>query len=226
MRIGKLVFFLMIFLSPAKLLFPQETEDKTANFRLWSLLEPEPSLEYKPQEGEKPFQYALNGIKELAPFLATGLAYGWEFSFTPSDAVRKVEEFFQLIPIQNYPSEGIKYSEPNIEDGKFTCMVSVKMPDGFAERKKIWESIAYQKLYGTGSGPFIKGAEGIRVACEEAVKNAVKETLRGVLKNKPKEITGSVILQSSPIIHVENGQYVVNGEFFFRLASVVPYTVF
>ena len=94
MRIGKVIFFAAIFLFISECLFSQEREVHT--FRLWAFLEPEPSLEYKPKDGEKLYQYALNGIKELAPFLATGIAYGWEFTFTPSDSVRKVDEFFLL----------------------------------------------------------------------------------------------------------------------------------
>lgn len=224
MRIDKAFFFLIMFAEVA--LFAQETQPITQNFRLWAFLEAEPSLEYKPKEGEKSYQYALNGIKELAPFLATGIAYGWDFSYTPSDAVRKVDEFFQLMPIQDYPSANIKYSDPKIEEGKFSCAVSLEMPDGYLERRKIWESIAYKKFSGSGSGSFIKGAEGIRTACEEAIRTAIRANQRSAVKNKPKEITGSVILCSSPTIHVENGRYVVSGEFFIRVSSIVPYTVF
>jgi hypothetical protein len=203
-------------------IFSQETME----IELWAVFEPEPSFEYNLAKNEKTGQYAFRQIRDFAPFVATGIFFGWNFSYTPSDALRKVDEFFELTPMGNYPAEVIQYEKARVEDERLVCTVLLPVPEGFSARKKVWESTAFQKLSGVGRGRYIDGIEGMESAYKEALKNSIREHQRAAIKNKPKEIKGSVILRSTPTMHIEDGNYVVNAEFFLRVNSVVQYTVF
>lgn len=70
------------------------------------------------------------------------------------------------------------------------------------------------------------GFDGITNAANDALKNAVREHYRQILKNKPKEIDGHVIIRGTPQIGINAGRYVVELDFFLETDRIVKYTQF
>ena len=82
------------------------------------------------------------------------------------------------------------------------------------------------KVKGCGSASVQDGFEGIKQACSNAAKNAVREYWRTMEKNKPKEISGTLLLIRDPRIFIKNGRYEVDLDFFLETDRIVPYTYY
>ncbi|MCR5766797.1 MAG: hypothetical protein K6G09_12590 [Treponema sp.] len=176
------------------------------------------------------FTYPINQIKDTAPFLINGMLYGWDFIYTPSDKARGVEEYFELIEIQ--PSSMIKnqiaYSSPlvEIEKNQFSCWCEYVRTSAQIQNYKMWSTITNPIIRARGYGPVDKGFEGIKLAAQDAMKTAVREYYRGKIKNKPKEITGSVLIRSEPLLGIDSGRYAINLDFFLECGRIKEYTSF
>ena len=120
----------------------------------------------------------------------------------------------------------LEFHNPEVEDDRLVCRVYCNRTDSQIIEYKRWLSINHPHIKGIGSAPISEGFEGIKKACSEACKNAVRDYWRIYRKNKPKEITGSVLLIRSPRIYVKSGQYVVDLDFFMETDRIIEYTQF
>lgn len=197
-------------------------------FPVWAEVDAYPEWELAASEEEGEYAYPIQCIKELAPFLLGGMVYGWEFVYTPSDKARGVEEYFELKEINpGYDiASHVQYSSPWIEDNKFNCWVDYSRDEIQIRNYYLWSSIRNPVIQGRGYGLLEDGFDGIRKATEEAVKNAVREHYRSKIKNKPKEITGSVLMRKTPMLGVSQGRYVINLDFFLEYGRIKEYSQF
>lgn len=219
----KKIFYFFFFLISFQL-FSQTPSIKT-NIRvaLWSQIDAYPELEYKE---ETPYSYPINELKELAPFIFSGMIYGWKFIYTPSDKQRKVDEYFELIPIQeiNEITNPITYKEPWIQDNKLYSWCECSRTKDQYQNYLLWSSIQNPVINGIGKGDIKKGFLGIKEATINSVKNAIREHYRKLIKNKPKEIQGSVLIREIPTIGIDAGQYIINLDFFLEYGKIREYT--
>lgn len=200
---------------------------KKIRFSLWAEMEVIPG---DPNLSEKNgiYDYAISQIKSTCPFLMEGMVYGWDFSYTPSDSERNVEEFFELIPKVDYSyfNKKIHYTEPLIEDNKLYCWCEYDRNESEIQNYYLWDSIQNQKIGGRGYGALTDNAEGLKEAVTQAAKNAIREYYQGVIKTKPKEITGAVLIKSSPEIGLDAGRFSVKLDFLLENGKIVKYVTF
>lgn len=184
--------------------------------------------EAEEEEENQPYSYAIGRVKEIAPFLVKGMVYGWEFSYTPSDKARKVEEVLEIKEIQDLEKSPnrISYSSAWIEDNKFCCWVDYTRTDHQVQLYNLWSSINNPVIQGRGYGPLEKGFDGIKEASEDALKNAVRAHYRKLIKNKPKEITGKVLIRKIPTLGINQGRYVIILDFFLEYGKIKEYSQF
>ena len=90
----------------------------------------------------------------------------------------------------------------------------------------LWASIQNPTIQGQGFGSISLGFDGIVEATKDAVKKAVREHYRGQIKNKPKEITGSVLIRKQPLLGIDAGKYTIKLDFFLECGTIRYYTVF
>lgn len=200
------------------------------HMHLWSSLDAYPELMATEDKDSGVFDFPIKSMKETAPFLVNGMVYGWKFTYTPSDKARGVEEFFELTEIQSQDVilDQIEYQDPWIseEDNKFNVWVNFNRNEFQARNFKLWSSIKNPAISGRGYGGLEKGFDGIREASADAVKNAVREHFRNEIKNKPKEISGSVIIRGNPVIGIVSGKYCIYLDFFLECDTILKYRVF
>lgn len=179
-------------------------------------------------EFEQIFSYAINRTKELSPFLLSGMIYGFNFEYTPSDKRRKVSEYwdFTLIKEINKSTNQLEYKNPLVEDNKLICWVYCDRTLEQVAEYKHWTSIVYPKVKGIGKASVENGFDSIKEACSQAAKQAVREYWRTMIKNKPKEISGKLLLVENPRIYIKNGEYVVDLDFFMETDKIIPYTYY
>jgi len=195
---------------------------------LWAELDAYPGLEnaYDPEAGV--YDFPISRIKELAPFLIEGMVYGWDYVYVPYDKSRGVEEYFELKEIfpLNGPGDLIVYSSPWIENNKFNCWCEFTRSEYQIENYNLWASIQNPVIQGRGHGSLEAGFDGIRQAAEDAAKKAVRNYYRSVIKNKPKEIRGKLLVRKIPTLGIDAGQYVINLDFFMECGRILEYKEF
>ena len=90
-RLQIIIFFHLFLFS----LFAQTPSVKEhIRIPLWAEVDAYPEL--MQEEGFDAEKYPIQKIKEVAPFLISGMVYGWDFVYTPSDKARNVEEYFEI----------------------------------------------------------------------------------------------------------------------------------
>ena len=89
-----------------------------------------------------------------------------------------------------------------------------------------FSSIKTPKTTGIGRGKLSKGFPGLEEAVKNAVKNGVREHYRKIIKNKPKEITGTILIRKVPAILIDSGHYVVELDFFVETSKIKEYSQF
>lgn len=180
-------------------------------------------------EAESIFSYPVSQLKKTAPFIISGMVYGWNFVYVPSDKARGVEEYFEVTEIQSFePFENlINYTKPTIEDTlRLHCWCEYKRDKYQLQNYSLWNAIQHPVIRGRGYGKVSDGFEGYKNAAKDALKNAVREHYRKIVKNKPKEITGSVLIKDIPVTGVVSGKYVINLDFFLEYGRIIEYSTY
>ena len=174
------------------------------------------------------YKYPIERMKETAPFIINGMVYGWSFVYTPKDNIRKVEEYLEVeeISSSDLVKRNINYSSPWIENNRFNCWCEYTRTDAQIQNYNLWSSIQNPIISGRGYGAVSKGFEGLREAAQDALRAAIRSYYRNLIKNKPKQITGSVLVRNIPTIGVDSGRYVINLDFFLESGKITQYNVY
>ena len=167
-------------------------------------------------------------MQKIAPFIINGMVYGWNFVYVPSDKARGVEEYLEVTEIvaSDVIKGGITYSSPWLENNNLNCWVEYTRTDSQVQSYNLWASIKNPVIGGIGYGSIEKGFEGIEEAARESLKAAIRNYYRQVIKNKPKEITGSVLIRKFPTLGIDSGRYVINLDFFLECGKIIEYSVY
>ncbi|MBO4439567.1 MAG: hypothetical protein J5798_09485 [Spirochaetaceae bacterium] len=202
---------------------------RTIKFPVWVLIEPEPScVEDLDESKNGALTFAITHMRTSVPFILEGLIYGWNFTYTPSDKMRNVEEYFEYTPISEIKlgDKNISFSQLKADESRFSCWVAYERTDLQYALRQHWNSVKFPKIAGTGSGSIRDGDNGIHDAYAEAILKAVREYVQGFTKNKPKEISGSVLLENYPLLSIQSGRYVAKLELLVNISRIVPYSTF
>ena len=224
-RIQKIVFvFLIVTLLP---IFSQDvSQERMVRFSLWASTEIYPGVE-KPEKDA--LALPVQKIKEISPFILSGMVYGWHFEYVPYDKARGVAEYFEFTPLQELSEAEIKsinYAKPWIKDSILNCWVEFRRSDAQIHIYRGWKSVLHPRIKGEGYAKLSEGFEGIQKACGESLKMAVRNYERKWIKTKPKEISGTVFISEAPKIGVDAGRYKVTLDFFMETDKIVEYKTF
>lgn len=228
---NKPFFFLGIFFF-SFLYFPTETQnvdfEETINIHVWSELDAYPELAEAQDTSAGVFDYSSQRLKDVAPFLINGMVYGWNFVYTPSDKLRAIQEYFEISPINQISTKEnpIVYQNPWVQDNLIHIWAKYTRTKAQASSFQAWKSTGTQKTQGTGTAPVKLGFEGITEATKNAVRDGIRNFYRPIIKNKPKEISGRIIISAEPKIGITQGQYSVKLDFFLETDRIIKHTMF
>lgn len=215
-----------------------QTPSVIRNIRLplWAELDAYPGLVPfdEENEGEKSsqnegqFDYPVKQMHKIAPFIISGMVYGWNFVYVPLDKARGVEEYLEVTEIvsSDVIKGGISYLSPWISENNLNCWVEYSRTDSQVQNYNLWSSIKNPVIGGIGYASVEKGFEGIEEAAREALKDAIRSYYRKTIKNKPKEINGAVLIRSFPTLGISSGRYVINLDFFLECGKIIEYSVY
>lgn len=234
--------FFVIFTLLASNLFSQNLSfEKKIRIPLWADMDAYPGLKEVSKDPDsaavlknpnaenfKPYALPISELKKVAPYLLTGMVYGWNFSYTPSDKMRNVLEYFDCTEIHSFENDkkSIHYDEAWVENNRLYCWVEFDRNPQMQLIYTQWSSIQNQRIHGRGKAKLEEGFSGIQKATDDCVKNAIREYYRKVIKTKPKEIVGKVLIKNAPSVYVESGYYVIELDFFLETVKMREYKIF
>lgn len=213
-----------------------QTPSVVRNIRLplWAELDAYPGLvPAGTDDGEEnrdwsQFDFPIKQMHKIAPFIISGMVYGWNFVYVPYDKARGVEEYLEVTEIvsSDVIKGGIKYVSPWISENNLNCWAEYTRTDSQIQNYNLWSSIQNPVIGGIGYASVEKGFEGIEEAAREALKDAIRNYYRKTIKNKPKEINGAVLVRDFPTLGISSGRYVINLDFFLECGKIIEYSVY
>lgn len=224
-------FFLILvfgFLSGFNIFCQSLDFEKTIRIHLWAELDAYPESAEASDFSLGQFDFPIKKLRKTAPFLINAMVYGWNFAYTPYDKMRRVAEYFELTDINkiDFEKNPIVYKTPWIQDNFMHSWIEFNRTPQMIWYFNAWNTINVKKIQGRGKAPVSLGFEGIEKAASEAAKNAIRSYYREIIKNKPKEIDGKLIITKEPKIGISEGQYIVELDFFLETDRILKYTQF
>ena len=199
--------------------------DDRVFIRPWVELEPVFRIE---PEYPIPLEKAGQWVLEEARTLLSGLVYGWTFSWTPSDAARKVADRFDLVPVAEIPwgSDRLVVRQTRVEEARLFAQVFYTMNPAEQLRRESGAGAVVDAATGIGEAPAMKGRQAKAEALANAIKDAVRNQLHTRILNKPRQIRGEVVLWDDPQVWVASGAYHAVAKIRLRVVEIVPYRIF
>jgi len=215
------------------IMFSLPAQTQTQNqirFKLWYSMDSTlalPDQDFDSQPEISGYKYSIKAIHQIVPFILEGYLYGWKFDYTPSDKTRNVTEFFDFSSVQSVviTDSHIAYDSPLITDTGtvFSCWITYSLLKYQIDLQQYRNSINFPKISGIGRAPIQDDTDGIIKAFTNAAKNAIRDYYSSIIKNKPKEITGTVYLTSEPRYYVDAGKYVATLDFYLEKDTIQLY---
>jgi hypothetical protein len=173
----------------------------------------DPAYEARLPDGE-----AAKAVLAEAQWLFSGMVWGFDYVYTPSDRSRSIAELFQ---IQMRVPEAVKGMALRASDARLdgtVLVVTVEYTPGVEERAEMasWKS-GGAASQGTGS------ARLKRDALTDASKTALRAYLREITHNKPREIRGSFAFAAVPRLFVRQGSWVAVIKVYARVDEIISY---
>ena len=171
---------------------------------------------------------ARSRILEEAAWVFGGMIWGFEFSYTPYDKTRAIEERFDIAAIESLPADA-----PSLARGarastgqEYRSYVEYRPDAGMVRLMEDYARGPWRSAQGTGRAGMGLGVKGRREACKDALRAAVRSLLQGLEPNKPRLARGRVVLDRPPGLAIVGGFYTAQVRARVMVVEVVPYTVY
>jgi hypothetical protein len=173
---------------------------------------------------------ARERVLEEARSLLSAMIYGVRFAYTPSDVQRGNAEQFQLTPLAElaWGDPRLEVAEAEVREARLYARVRYDLQDFQSARRRAWRSNAIPTAAGTGHASLFAATapDGKRRSLQEAFKEAVRNHLRPILFNKPREVRGELLLWQAPQVIVDAGEYLTSATIKLRVQEIRPYSFF
>ncbi|MBN1836370.1 MAG: hypothetical protein JW820_11005 [Spirochaetales bacterium] len=195
--------------------------------RLWCELEP---LIRTEEEYPLPREEARRRVLEEARGVFSAMIYGFAFSYTPGDSTRQIADELVLTPIGEIPwgDPHLRIADAWLEGGRLFAKVEYDLQGFQEDRRRAWGSTAIPTAAGTGAASMFLSspAEGKRNSLEAAFREALRDHLRPIRFNKPREIQGELVLWRAPETIIRAGTYQTRVDVKLRVREIRDYSLF
>jgi hypothetical protein len=191
----------------------------------WSDIQPVPGVGEEwpvgPEEGRA-------RILAEAAWVFSGMIWGFEFSYTPFDKTRALEERFDLSPIQSLRPEEL-YLAPgareNLDDARFS-FVEYRPEASLVSLMDAYSGDPWKGSQGVGKADMILGIKGRRAAYVDGLRAAVRSLLQGLEPNKPRLVRGRAVFDRPPTMAIIGGAYTSQVRARVMVVELIPYKVY
>jgi len=183
-------------------------------------------------------------LQEAALFFSAQI-YGWSFHYDVGERARGIEEAFELNPLGE-----IRWGDPALHvthadfinwelqptTYRFATFLSAWMDyrptDTQRRRLEMWQkgnirsaqAVGYSFLGGSGENPTWLSIK--KKALEDSARAAVRAMLQGSERNRPKEVTGFISLESFPSFYMDSGRQAAQARFRVEITEIIPFAAY
>lgn len=105
------------------------------------------------------------------------------------------------------------------------------LSDAQQRRMQVWRTGMIRNAQGVGYGQSsmedYPGWLAVKkTALEDAARAALRASLKGSERNRPKEVTGFISLASFPRYFIESGRWAVSARFRVQIVEIIPFAVY
>ncbi len=152
---------------------------------------------------------AARALLDEARRVFAGMIWGFEFRYVPYDKARGVAEELEIAGLGEIPwgDPRLESSQMRLTGTQVRAYLEYRADPLAAARKSSWGDSTYQSAQGRGAAPLAGGRDSRRIAVDQAAKEALRELLRPVVKNKPREIRGVFAYDNPPRLVIVGGTY-------------------
>lgn len=188
----------------------------------WNAALPHESPQYSADQ-----EYIVD-LLELSRTWFSGMIYGYDFSYTPSDVSRQVAEEFTLTPIYQIPwgDEHLSYLGYREENEKIQMAFRYFPRDYEQARLRGWRSANLVNVGGQASVHDRNDLASREESFHQAVKEALRNYFRQIVANKPMRLSGSLALDGMPRHYVDGGLVYTEVRIFIDADDVEAYEYF
>ncbi len=170
----------------------------------------------------------VRSLLDEGRYIFAGMIWGFEFRYVPYDKTRGVAEELDIVPLGAIPwgDPRLAAAQTRLTGTQLRAYLEYRPDPTAAARKAGWGQANFQSAQGRGSAPLAGGREARKTALDQAAKEALRELLRPVEKNKPREIRGLFAYDASPRIVITGGTYTAIVRIRVRVAEIRGYSVY
>lgn len=171
---------------------------------------------------------AVLTLLEEARYVLSGMVYGFRFTYTPSDETRRVPEVFVLDAVaQIEPGDpALTVPATRLQDTRLEALFRYTLAPEQRQWRGAWSGGTVAKAGGVGTGSLFLGQSERLTALRNAVKDSIRNHLRPMVLNKPREVSGDLLLWEVGPTRAAAGTYTTRVVTRLRVRSLLPYRVF
>ena len=182
-----------------------------------------------PLDREEAYRMAL----QKAALFFSAQVYGWSFHYDIGERARGIAEEFELTPLGE-----IRWGDPRLfvtharfENHVFSAWMDYRPSEAQQMRLRMWRMGNIRTVQAIGHGPLGGPAEAsgwldIKMnALEDSARAAVRAMLQASERNRPKEATGFISLQSFPVFWMDSGRWAARARFRVEITEIIPFAV-
>jgi hypothetical protein len=173
-------------------------------------------------------EIARQRILDEAAWAFSGVVYGFEYSYTPYDKTRGLEERFELSALGSIGPESLtlKGGAKARSDYEIRTYVEYAPDEPQADLMETYKREPWKSSQGIGRADVLRGVDGRGEAYRDALRAAVRAFLQGLEPNKPRLAKGRVAFERPPSLSVADGYYVVQARVRVMSTEVIPYALY
>ena len=188
-----------------------------------------------PLQTEETYRRAL----ELGVMFFSAQIYGWSFHYDVGERARLIAEEFTLTPLGEiaWGDPRLRVTHASLNNYIFSAWMDYRPSDSQRHRLEMWRMGTVRTAQAVGYGslgiPAVLslGDDNVdwlsirREALEDSARAAVRAMLQGSERNRPKEATGFISLQTFPVFWVDSGRLAASARFRVEITEIVPFAV-
>ncbi|MFH2114887.1 MAG: hypothetical protein ABIJ86_10315 [Spirochaetota bacterium] len=184
-------------------------------------------------------QAAATAVLAEGLWLFYGMIHGFDYVYTPSDRARAIADLFEIQPRTSIPASSPAFSVAVVRLNGRVLMADVAYLVPVPQRAILasWDSISYRSAQGRGEASawdrdLIPGPDAgdlpfqvlaRRAAIIDASREALRDYLRGLEFNKPREVRGSFAFADQPRLVRSGGSWIATVRLRVGVDEIIPY---
>ncbi len=177
---------------------------------------------------------SAKAVRAEAVWVFSGMIWGFDYLYTPSDKVRNVEELFTITPRGTIQPGDPALRVESVRVEGMVILATVTYLPAIAARHEYfsWSGSLFTSAQGRGGASALPPigqlspagrVESRQAAIAAATREALRDCLRGQTHNKPREVRGSCSFAAQPYVSVISGSYAARVRLRVAVSEIIPY---